>query len=128
MFCAGTYHKILELIAKPALSKAEIKFSTKIVKIDADKQHDGKVATITEKGEIFEFDEVVVTAPLGWLKQNESAFTPSLPARLSSAIRSIGYGSLEKVNFSILSVSFRQQCLKPFCFHHNAMAKCIGLD
>ena len=51
----------------------------------------------TEKGEALQFDEIVVTAPLGWLKQNQEAFTPSLPPRFSSAIDSIGYGCLEKV-------------------------------
>lgn len=51
----------------------------------------------TEKGEALQFDEVVVTAPLGWLKQNQDAFTPAFPPRFSSAIDSIGYGCLEKV-------------------------------
>ncbi|KAK0310734.1 hypothetical protein LTR01_003889 [Friedmanniomyces endolithicus] len=44
-----------------------------------------------------EFDEVVVTAPLGWLKRNKEAFRPALPARLSQAICNIGYGTLDKV-------------------------------
>jgi hypothetical protein len=55
------------------------------------------VEVTTEKGEALQFDEIVVTAPLGWLKQNQGAFTPALPLRLSSAIDSIGYGCLEKV-------------------------------
>ena len=38
-----------------------------------------------------------MTTPLGWLKRNQQAFTPALPGRFSSAINSIGYGSLEKV-------------------------------
>lgn len=54
----------------------------------------------TEKQEFLEFDEVVVTAPLGWLKKNKSAFAPSLPQRLLSAIHSIGYGCLEKVDLT----------------------------
>jgi len=43
------------------------------------------------------FDEVVITAPLGWLKRNKSAFVPPLPARISQAIDNISYGRLEKV-------------------------------
>ena len=44
-----------------------------------------------------EFDEVVVTVPLGWLKNNKAAFHPPLPKRFEDAIDAIGYGSLEKV-------------------------------
>lgn len=43
------------------------------------------------------FDEVVMTAPLGWLKQNLAAFHPPLPPRLTKSIDSISYGRLEKV-------------------------------
>jgi len=54
--------------------------------------------TLTSEDEsAFEFDEVVITSPLGWLKTNKPAFYPPLSARLSEAIDSIGYGSLEKV-------------------------------
>jgi monoamine oxidase len=97
VFCAGTYQKILAAIAKPALKNAEIKFSTTVVKINSSDRIGGKVALTTENGEKFHFDEVVVTAPLGWLKQNQDAFVPPLPPRLSQAIDSIGYGCLEKV-------------------------------
>jgi protoporphyrinogen oxidase len=99
IFCAGTYQKILALIAKPALEKAEIKFSTRVVKIDSSEWIGGKVALTTENGEKFHFDEVVMTAPLGWLKRNQDAFVPPLPPRLSQAIDSIGYGCLEKVSY-----------------------------
>ncbi len=43
------------------------------------------------------FDDVVVTAPLGWLKRNENVFTPPLTPKLSTAIRSLGYGNLDRV-------------------------------
>jgi monoamine oxidase len=61
-----------------------------------------KVKVVTDKGSEFEFDEVVTTAPLGWLKKNKQTFIPPLPKRLSQAIDAIGYGSLEKA----LSFSF----------------------
>jgi hypothetical protein len=51
----------------------------------------------TTDGQVLEFDEVVVTCPLGWLKRNPQAFFPPLPDRLSKAIQNIGYGCLEKV-------------------------------
>jgi hypothetical protein len=50
-----------------------------------------------QNGEELEFDEVVMTNPLGWLKRNKEVFQPSLPVRFSEAIDAIGYGSLEKV-------------------------------
>jgi Flavin containing amine oxidoreductase len=46
------------------------------------------------------FDEVVMTAPLGWLKRNKDVFIPALPPRLSQAIDSISYGDLEKVHIN----------------------------
>lgn len=51
----------------------------------------------TVAGKTYQFDELVVTFPLGWLKNNRAAFHPPLPPRLSRAIDSISYGDLEKV-------------------------------
>lgn len=55
------------------------------------------VKVVTEKGEEFRFDELVMTTPLGWLKKNKSVFEPALPERVEKAIDSISYGCLEKV-------------------------------
>jgi len=62
---------------------------------------DNKVRVKTVDDQILEFDEVVTTTPLGWLKQNQHAFYPPLPDRLAQAIRNIGYGCLEKVGTRI---------------------------
>lgn len=44
------------------------------------------------------FDGVIVTSPLGWLKQyHQELFHPQLPQHLTKAISEIGYGCLEKV-------------------------------
>lgn len=43
------------------------------------------------------FDEVIVTCPLGWLKRNTSSFSPALPPGITNAIEHISYGRLEKV-------------------------------
>lgn len=56
-----------------------------------------KITVTTISGIRQSFDQVVVTSPLGWLKRNNSAFAPTLPPRLSSAIDNISYGRLEKV-------------------------------
>lgn len=79
---------------------ATIKLGSRVTKIHGKSVADGRVRVEISGGEMFEFDEVVVTAPLGWLKQNLDAFRPSLPERLSRAIGSIGYGCLEKVYIS----------------------------
>ena len=43
------------------------------------------------------FDDVIVTAPLGWLKRNENVFLPPLTQEISHAIRDLGYGNLDRV-------------------------------
>ncbi|KAL3427120.1 polyamine oxidase 4 [Phlyctema vagabunda] len=98
LFCAGTYQKILALIAKRALERAEIKFLTKVTKITTSEEK--RVTLSTNNGSQLEFDEVVMTAPLGWLKQNQDTFQPPLSRSLVKAIDSIGYGCLEKVYIS----------------------------
>ncbi|PVH74171.1 FAD/NAD(P)-binding domain-containing protein [Cadophora sp. DSE1049] len=94
LFCAGTYQKILETIAKPALKNAKLNLSTKVTSVES---CSGKVSVYTENRNSLEFDEVVITCPLGWLQKNKKVFHPELPDRFSQAIDAIGYGSLEKV-------------------------------
>jgi predicted NAD/FAD-dependent oxidoreductase len=99
LFCAGTYSKILETIAKPALDNTEIRRRTTVRRIQTKTDTRRKAMIYTHTGEVLEFDEVVLTAPLGWLKKNLGAFEPPLPSRLQQAIHSISYGCLEKVSF-----------------------------
>ncbi|KAI1081340.1 FAD/NAD(P)-binding domain-containing protein [Whalleya microplaca] len=100
LFCADTYKKILQLVAKPAIEGAEIRYQTTVNKVLSTSDDGGTVEVHTKGGETLEFDEVVFTAPLGWLKRNPQAFEPPLPTRLTKAIASIGYGCLEKVYIS----------------------------
>ncbi|KAF8863693.1 FAD/NAD(P)-binding domain-containing protein [Acephala macrosclerotiorum] len=97
LFCAGTYQKILAEIARPAEQQANIHTNTTVNKIDT---NSAKPIVHTEDGQSFEFDEVVVTSPLGWLQKNKQVFGPVLPTRMSQAIDAIGYGNLEKVYIS----------------------------
>ncbi|GAB7329658.1 hypothetical protein MBLNU13_g01397t1 [Cladosporium sp. NU13] len=99
-FVAGTYEKILNAVAKTAREKADIKLGTKVVKVlSGEKNADGRAKSIIETagGSRLAFDEVVCTMPLGWLKRNPDAFEPPLAPRLTKAISSIGYGTLDKV-------------------------------
>jgi hypothetical protein len=76
---------------------AAIEFSTIVNRMET-VDDGGDMATVTtEDGRIFHFDEIVLTAPLGWLKQNSQAFSPPLPLQLTQAVNNIGYGCLEKV-------------------------------
>lgn len=50
-----------------------------------------------EDGESFEADHIVLTTPLGVLKDNAVTFDPPLPARKVEAIQSLGFGTLNKV-------------------------------
>jgi hypothetical protein len=102
LFVADTYREILQVVAKAALAKADIRLNTKVVSITANTirglghEHTPKITLVTESGTM-EFDEVVITTPLGWLKRNLNAFSPPLHNRLSQAINNIGYGTLDKV-------------------------------
>ena len=55
-----------------------------------------KVLVSTEMEDL-EFDEAVITVPLGCLKRSFPKISPSLPHRISRAITNISYGRLEKV-------------------------------
>ncbi|KAH7148491.1 hypothetical protein EDB81DRAFT_464528 [Dactylonectria macrodidyma] len=103
LFCAGTYKKVLDAIAKPVLEGVDIKFKTKVQRISYRTDPEEKVKIQVEGGQTLGFDEVVITTPLGWLKRNLDAFEPALPARMTKAIQAISYGCLEKVYISFPS-------------------------
>ncbi|KAI9854724.1 MAG: hypothetical protein M1824_006606 [Vezdaea acicularis] len=98
VFLTSSYSKILAHIARPALEKADIRFNTVVTSIISPSPNSltQKVALYTSSTPPLEFDDVVLTCPLGWLKRNTRAFTPPLPSPLEKAILGIGYGRLEK--------------------------------
>jgi Flavin containing amine oxidoreductase len=107
-FCAGTYTKVLEAVSSPLLSavesgKAKLLFNREVQHVASSSNSAGRVEvtfvdkTADEKLEKLSFDEVVVTVPLGWWKQNLDRFSPAVPKRFSQAVESLGYGNLEKV-------------------------------
>jgi hypothetical protein len=106
LFVADTYKKVLEAIAKPAENEG-IHFQHRVKKLVSNTNGKGTDPTVTVEIESPSgcltndtFDEVVMTAPLGWLKMNLDMFEPALPQRLQQGIESIGYGHLDKVSFS----------------------------
>lgn len=99
-FVASTYKRILEYVSRSAREHADIQFNQPVSRIDTPPRENGEqhqVTLTTTTGDRYAFDEVVVTCPLGWLKQNQHVFHPQLPDRLGQAIDSISYGRLEKV-------------------------------
>lgn len=105
LFVAGTYKKVLEKIAQPA-EEAGIRSKTMVKKLISDFSVEGSDPKVTVEHEDSEgiqretFDDVVMTAPLGWLKTHINAFEPALPQRLQEGIAAIGYGHLDKVSTS----------------------------
>jgi len=103
LFVAETYHKVLAKIAEPAL-QATVKLGHLVKRIASNERVQGSgdpCVTVDIDGKASEvFDEVVMTAPLGWLKRNKHVFAPGIPNRLETAIDSISYGHLDKVYIS----------------------------
>lgn len=97
LFVAGTYKKILARIAEPGM-RATVKFRHKVKRIVSKEQGENPEVLVQVEGHEDEiFDEVVMTAPLGWLKRNQDVFVPELPLRMKESIASISYGHLDKV-------------------------------
>lgn len=103
LFVAETYAKVLEQISEPALKGAKFLFNKTVTSIvskeSGSSDNDTVISVQTSDNETLHFDHVVMTAPLGWLKRNGDAFTPQLPPRLTEAIDSISYGTLDKVSY-----------------------------
>jgi predicted NAD/FAD-dependent oxidoreductase len=98
LFVAETYEKVLSKIAEPALKSATVLFEHKVQQIESEEKDGKPSVTIDIEGkESMTFDEVIMTAPLGWLKRNLSAFVPELPGRFEQAVGSLGYGHLDKI-------------------------------
>lgn len=110
LFCAGTYKKVFDRLIEPVVEGATIHYGKTVSQITSTQDAPNRqpstfpgsgVNVTTTTGETYLFDEVVCTMPLGWLKKNAAtAFEPPIPPRVSEAIASIGYGSLEKVYIS----------------------------
>lgn len=97
-FVASNHGTILQSVAERALKKAKVLLNTKVIGVESNggTEKHTKVSVKTDK-QIFEFDEVVVTVPLGCLKQQEPTFSPPLPTPILRAIENTSYSSLEKV-------------------------------
>lgn len=115
VFVAGTYKAIVADIAATALANADIHFNEEVVFFEtthgAQARSSPQVTVHTRSGIRQTYDEVVLTAPLGWLKRHkDDAFPPSspLPPRLIQAIDNSCYGKLEKVYITFPTAFWQQ--------------------
>ncbi|MFN0200610.1 MAG: flavin monoamine oxidase family protein [Bacteroidia bacterium] len=69
-----------------------VQLNRRVTKID----YSGAKAKVTHNGTISEADYVLVTVPLGVLKNNKIAFTPALPAPKQTAIQKVGMNCVNK--------------------------------
>lgn len=102
LFVASTFKKIVEDMAQVATSGADLHLNSEVIGIEnveclANRASEQRVRVTIRDGHTEAFDRVVLTAPLGWLKQNRHIFSPELPPRISRAIDAVGYGNLEKI-------------------------------
>lgn len=86
----GGYTRILGS-ADPAI---DLRLGTEVRSVRA---HDGSVQLASGAGPLGRFDAVIVTVPLGVLKQQRIAFSPPLPEAKQTAIDRLGYGLLDKL-------------------------------
>lgn len=96
---ASTYKAILARVAQTAVAKATIQLSTKVTSVQSIEKAaaEGPRVSVTTEKETLEYDEVVITSPLGCLKRGLPAISPSPPHGIFRAIANISYGHLEKV-------------------------------
>lgn len=93
---ASTFRDIVANLADSVMEKATVRLGCKVTSV-INRELGGPVYIEADDGFRGSFDNVIVTAPLGCLKRNEHAFWPPLPPTISCAIRSLGYGNLDKV-------------------------------
>ncbi|MFK7823244.1 MAG: flavin monoamine oxidase family protein [Oligoflexales bacterium] len=79
--------QIPQLLVKPL----DIHFNELVSKVS----YDSKGVTVITNKQTYKANKVIITVPLGVLKNNSIVFDPPLPESKQEAIRSLGMGSLE---------------------------------
>jgi lysine-specific histone demethylase 1 len=85
-------------------SKLDVRFGAAVSTVHLEESKKKPLRVTCANGEIFEADEMVLTAPLGVLKSSSITFEPPLPAWKEEVIERMGFGLLNKVSNSSLSV------------------------
>ncbi|KAL8718296.1 MAG: hypothetical protein Q9225_004547 [Loekoesia sp. 1 TL-2023] len=95
-FIPTNYKKIMARVSAVPLARAHVQFDTTMTSIEAPIDGQRPVCLTTSGGKKQYFDDIVITTPLGWLKQHRESIRPLHP-RIASAIESMSFGRLEKV-------------------------------
>ncbi|KAK9451503.1 uncharacterized protein V1518DRAFT_408717 [Limtongia smithiae] len=93
LFVASGFTGILQDMARVVVKTASLRLQTpvsRVITVD-----DGVI--VEAEGAREHYDAVVVSVPLGVLKQKDIVFEPALPEAIENAIKALGYGRLEKV-------------------------------
>ncbi len=94
LFVAPTFKDILTGLLAQVANMATIQLGCEVTRIS--NRRSGVIDIEAADGFRGAFDNVIVTAPLGWLKRNEDVFSPLPAPRISNAIRSLGHRNLER--------------------------------
>ena len=100
----GGYSQVLRGLWKYP-TQLDVHFKQKVTKIffNDKRDVDQKATNIQcDNGSSFAADRVVITTPLGVLKENGICFEPPLPKWKADCIERMGFGLLNKVNFVIV--------------------------
>ncbi|KAK4184024.1 hypothetical protein QBC35DRAFT_525760 [Podospora australis] len=98
LLMASTFKALLLKLAFPVATKATVRLECEVIRIV--NNIFGAVDVEAADGFHGSFDDVIITAPLGWLKRNDHIFSPPLEPKISLAIQSLGYGNLDKIFLS----------------------------
>ncbi|KAF3927429.1 hypothetical protein ABW21_db0206808 [Orbilia brochopaga] len=117
LFLSSTYGPIMALMAKTALENDCVRLNTPVEQVETVYTATGPSHTVfTKAGETLQADSVVVTVPLGSLKQDRIKFTPAMPENMRQAIKHLGYGSLEKTYISFPTAFWAAESTSYFVF------------
>ncbi|KAI3319323.1 hypothetical protein HD806DRAFT_509660 [Xylariaceae sp. AK1471] len=113
LFVASTYQAILVNLRSAVDMKATIRLQCEVTRVTNNKS--AGVDVVATDGFRGNFDNVIVTAPLGWLKRNLHVFSPPLSHGISNAIQALGYGNLEKVFIKFPKPFWNDEDMRPDC-------------
>ena len=92
-FPAGGYRRLVKALARGT----DIRFRHRVTGIEVDEKGVRVETESGKKSRDFRGTHVLVTVPLGVLKQGDIVFAPGLEAGKRRAIRNLGFGNFEKV-------------------------------
>ena len=94
----GGYQQVPRgILQYPAKLDLQTKRVVKKINYNTDGHSSGRARVRCENGEVFEADHVVLTTPLGILKEKSVRFEPPLPPWKTGPIQRLGFGTLNKI-------------------------------